>query len=281
MGSGSGKTRCIMNASEIAAALGGKRVGNHFVARCPAHDDHDPSLNIEDKNGKPLVICRAGCPQGRVIAALRDLGAWPSREPREPRGRFVCAYSYTDEAGKLLFQVVRKRNPKIFPQRRPDGKGGWIWSIDGVRKVLYRLPQLVEARTKQNGHPPRIFVVEGEKDADRLAAWGLTATTNPGGAGKWRAEYNAFLADFDIVILGDNDDPGRAHVARLAASLAPVAALIRIPSSACPIRARIYPPGSTPEAHNPTSKRSLRPRNRTSRARRRQNRPMTPTRSLS
>src|ERR1700719_4445515 len=104
-------------------------------------------------------------------------------------GREVAAaYPYRDAGGRLLYEVVR-RHPKSFACRRPDGAGGWVWNLDGSERVLYRLPELVAA--VRDGLT--VFVVEGEKDADALARLGLAATTNVGGAGKWRAEYAGAL----------------------------------------------------------------------------------------
>jgi putative DNA primase/helicase len=61
-----------MNAEAIARALGGRKTGSTWMARCPGHEDRDPSLSIDyAKNGKVLVCCHAGCDQRDVIAALR------------------------------------------------------------------------------------------------------------------------------------------------------------------------------------------------------------------
>ena len=79
--------------------------------------------------------------------------------------KIVASYDYTDEFGTLLFQVVRLA-PKTFRQRRPDGKGGWIWNLEGVTRVLYRLPDLMEALALER----RVFVVEGEKDVETPGA---------------------------------------------------------------------------------------------------------------
>ena len=94
----------------------------------------------------------------------------------------IDTYDYTDESGTVLSQVVRS-HPKAFSQRRPDGNGGWIPNLQGVRRVPYKLPELLES----DQHQP-VFVVEGEKDTDTLVALGLVATTNPMGAKKWRDE---------------------------------------------------------------------------------------------
>ena len=86
--------------------------------------------------------------------------------------------------------------------------------------VLYRLPEVVSA--------DQVFVVEGEKDSDRLGGLGLTVTTNVGGAGKWRTEYSDSLKNKDVVILPDNDEPGRKHAAQVARSLSGKAKSIKV-----------------------------------------------------
>ncbi len=135
---------------------------------------------------------------------MRDL--FPARETPLERD---LTYDYVDERGERLFQVVRfatRDGKKDFRQRRPDGSGGWIWKLDGVRRVLYHLPDLTGKEA--------IFVVEGEKDADRLRSIGLPATTNAGGAGKWRDEYSKSLKAAGVqrvAILADHDAPGEAH----------------------------------------------------------------------
>lgn len=139
-----------------------------------------------------------------------------------PRRRLAATYPYHDEQGTLLFEVVR-RDPKGFSQRRPDGHGGWQWSLNGTRRVLYRLPELLAANLSRS-----VYIVEGEKDANRLASAGLTATTNPGGAGKWRSEYAEHLRGRPVVILPDNDEPGRRHAEQVARSLRGVATSIKI-----------------------------------------------------
>jgi hypothetical protein len=66
-----------MTAAYIAKALGGRKSGSGWMARCPAHRDINPSLSLRDTNGKILVYCFAGCSQRDVISALRELGLWP------------------------------------------------------------------------------------------------------------------------------------------------------------------------------------------------------------
>jgi hypothetical protein len=130
---------------------------------------------------------------------------------------------YTDEFGALLYEVVRFE-PKDFRQRRPDGLGGWIWNLDDTRRVLYRLPELIELRALD--HP--IFIVEGEKDVENLRALNIPATTNAGGAGKWRDEYSECFSGADVVVIPDNDDAGRNHAVQVAHSLTGIAARVRV-----------------------------------------------------
>ncbi|MEW6771236.1 MAG: DUF927 domain-containing protein [Bacillota bacterium] len=197
-----------------------------YMAFCPCHPDGTKqgpghprrSLRITPKDDKVLLYCFAGCRYEDIIAAL-GLARERKQNHQEPE----AVYRYTDESGKLLFEVCRFPG-KRFVQRRPDGAGGWKWNLEGVRRVLYRLPEVLAAV-----HEDRtVFVVEGEKDADRLAAIGLTATTCPGGAGKWRREYSEALRGADVVILPDSDEPGRKHAEQVAKSLRGVAASVKV-----------------------------------------------------
>jgi 5S rRNA maturation endonuclease (ribonuclease M5) len=135
-------------------------------------------------------------------------------EDKDSGGEFVATYDYTDESGQLLFQVCRKA-PKAFVQRRPDGNGGWAWSTKGVRRVLYRLPKVLEA--VKAGTP--IYVVEGEKDVHAIEEAGGVATTCPGGAGRWRAEYAEALGDAEVIVVADADQTGREHANDIVRSL--------------------------------------------------------------
>jgi hypothetical protein len=143
----------------------------------------------------------------------------------------LATYDYVDEHGKLLFQKVRAypAYPKKFWLRRPDGNG-WIKGRGSARKVIYRLPEVLEAIA--TGYA--VAVVEGEKDADNLWRIGIPATCSPDGASepdkqpKWRAEYSEMLRGADIVIMGDNDAAGHAHIEATAAMSAGITARVRV-----------------------------------------------------
>jgi len=201
-----------------------KRKGlGQWVATCPAHDDKVPSLSIsEGKDGKTLLHCHAGCDKAAVLkaAGLKASDLFPYT--REEAARIVAVYPYTDETGKLLFEVCR-REPKSFFQRRPNGNGGWDYRLGDVRRVLYHLPALFNADRNAV-----VWIVEGEKDANTLAELSLVAITNCGGVGKWRAEYNTALKDRNVVILPDNDPQGNEHAKQILRSLQGIARSVRI-----------------------------------------------------
>lgn len=79
-----------MDAQHLALRLGGRQAGEGWVARCPAHDDHTPSLAIRaTDDGTLLVHCHAGCEQHQVIQALRDRALWPSPAGRRTARRAI------------------------------------------------------------------------------------------------------------------------------------------------------------------------------------------------
>ena len=117
-------------------------------------------------------------------------------QPADRPAREVARYPYLDETGALLFEVVRLE-PKTFRQRRPDGRGGFDWSVKGVRQVPYRLPELMKGLNDGK----TVFIAEGEKDVDRLCSLGVTATCNAGGAGKWKADFATLFRHANVVLL--------------------------------------------------------------------------------
>lgn len=211
-----------------------KKSGTGFMARCPAHEDRQASLSVAAGNTHPVVFhCQAGCSPEDVCHAIgldwadlckpreqqRDNGEWT------PAGPAVAVYDYRDEQGELLFQVLRTAS-KDFRQRRPDptAKSGWAWNLGETRRVLYKLPKILNAVEECR----IIYIVEGEKDVHTLETHGHVATCNPGGAGKWRPEYTEALRDAVVFIIADKDKPGQAHARAVRDALMPVAASVTI-----------------------------------------------------
>jgi len=214
---------------------------NQWKALCPAHDDKMPSLSISENEDKILLHCHAGCTAEQIVTALgmsmSDLfkceTEYVNPNPIQTRenshksrvclGDIVAEYNYTDLTGKLIYQVVRDED-KNFRQRQPKDSGGYIWNMTNIPRVLYNLPAIARAKKDE-----WIFVVEGEKDADALGDIGFTATTNPGGAGKWKhLSDDSPLHDKRIAIIPDCDNPGQKHALDVAKHLHGVAKEIRI-----------------------------------------------------
>lgn len=211
-------------APDVPTAVEWAKAGQASMVKCPAHDDGHASLSIgPGTDGQPVVFyCHAGCEPVDVIAGagmtfadvcepldpsrVRDNEVWT------PSGPASHVYDYTDEHGELLFQTLRTPLPgggKTFSQRHldPSKRGGWAYNLQDVRRVLYRLPEVLAGVSDGE----EVWVLEGEKDADRARADGKVATCPPMGAGKWRTEYGAALAGARVTIVADNDEPGRKH----------------------------------------------------------------------
>jgi hypothetical protein len=194
------------------------RVGEGYMASCPFHDDSIASLRIsEGEDGRVLVHCHAGCPTDEVLAlvgmSLKDL------MPGTPYP--VAHYDYKDAEGKLLYQVVRYQ-PKSFRMRQPnpEGTGGWVWKLPEVR-VLYRLPDILRRPDDY------VYLVEGEKDADRLSALGFLATTTVNGArNPWRSGYTEPLRGRKVVLVPDNDPSGYEYILKAGRALQFTASLV-------------------------------------------------------
>lgn len=207
----------------------GKTGPDQFEALCPAHDDQKPSLSVGlGRNGKPILRCHAGCEVPDILKAAgltwSDIcGHNGRRPPRSVKRTVAATYRYRNAQGELLFEVVRYA-PKDFRQRRPDGRGGWTWNVKGVERVLYRLPELLNAPLDAC-----VFIVEGEKDCDGLVAVGCVATTNPGGALKWKdLSDDSALHGRRVAIIPDRDEKGRGHAVEVAAALHGKAETIKI-----------------------------------------------------
>ncbi len=199
-----------------------KHQSGYWTARCPSHADKHPSLSVKDTGEAILLHCHAGCAFPDICTALdvdpKDLFASGKVEKQT----IDTVYSYTDVDGSLLFEVVRYW-PKDFRQRRPDGDS-YIWDLDGVDRVPYRLGDLVAANTEGRW----VFLVEGEKDADRLREEGKVATTIAGGAKAWRPDMARWFTGALIAILPDNDAPGTAFAHQAARDLVKVAEAVRV-----------------------------------------------------
>ena len=202
---------------------GVQSVPGGWQAICPAHDDNSPSLQItEREDGSIGVHCHAYCPTEAVMAALGCTMAhlFPGGSSM---GTPEAIYPYLDENRDLLFEAVRFPGKK-FRQRHYDEDGELVYNLEGVRRVLFRLPEVIAASHAN----ATIYVCEGEKDVLNLADRGYNATCNPMGAGKWRDEYCAFLLGANVVVIADKDEPGRHHAEQVRDSLRQANVLVSV-----------------------------------------------------
>ena len=133
---------------------------------------------------------------------------------KPPSGsHFVAAWVYLDADKRPHMRVSRMEDDegkKTYPTQYWKGDG-WVYGWpDEV--IPYRLPELLAAKD--------VFIAEGEKGADKVAALGLDATTSPGGAGKWPTEFADHFRHVErVTIFEDNDAAGRDHTKKILASL--------------------------------------------------------------
>jgi uncharacterized protein (DUF927 family)/5S rRNA maturation endonuclease (ribonuclease M5) len=198
------------------------------MAQCPAHDDAKNSLKIsEQADGKITLTCFAGCDVNGIVAAMGfavkelyppkeaipKIESQKNPEKKEKSRRVECEYLFADEHNSILFKKVRYRVE--FTDGTTDKtfnifhyQNGWKVGIgEKTRRVLYNLADVVAS--------DRIFICEGEKDADNLAQFGFTTTTNFEGAVTWRDEYNEFFENKIVVLVVDNDIAGIQRAEKL------------------------------------------------------------------
>jgi hypothetical protein len=195
---------------------------------CPFHDDHQPSMSVDEKNGSWLWYCHRCQEGGNIITYYTKKHNVSKKESVEKlAGIFglksvnekpvvVAEYPYFDEQGKELFKVVRFK-PKDFRVKH-EVNGQWLWDKKGIREVLYNLPQIIKAE--------EVWLVEGEKDADNVQKLGLVATTAPFGMGHWKSEFSETLKGKTVNVSMDRGAEEEAE--RRARDIARVAKKVRI-----------------------------------------------------
>lgn len=190
-------------------------------------DFHEARKAVYEMIGRPLPPYKGPAAPKPLTEYRQALTPW----------RTTATYTYEDESGQVLYRAVRKEKIAVG-DAKPEKKfsletpreGGWnsaAGNMEGIRRVPYRLPQLIEARNAGEC----IWLAEGEKASESLIKLRLPATCNPQGAGKWskyRHDLNPHFAGARVVILPDNDDVGRKHALSVADNLLSLASQVKI-----------------------------------------------------
>lgn len=218
-----------MHIDDFLSRLNVRRRGTKSnQCHCPAHRDDNASLSVSVGNtGNIIVKCHAGCSTEAVVYAmglkLSDLFQNENKKIYSGTQKKNTRHTYYDTDGNYQYDSVRIDIPgkkKTFCIMAGDKKG-----YNGVKPIIYNLHTIQKAIASSEF----IFIPEGEKHCDFLyKEWGLTATCNPNGAGKWKDEYSEYLTWANVVILPDNDAPGAEHAVKVAESLKNCTKTLRI-----------------------------------------------------
>lgn len=213
----------------LADAIDVAHRGGKIMIQCPVHGDETPSLSVGPGSDQPVTLhCHAGCETEDILRA-EGLDWSAVSNPKDtttaaesvwtPAGDASHVYTYVDEDGQPLFEVLRVPQPngkKTFRQRHWDAEEQkWAWNLQGVRRVIYRLPEIIRAIADGE----EVLIVEGEKDVETARLAGHVATTVPMGAGKWLDEFSPLFAHGAVALVADADDAGRKHMRQVADSL--------------------------------------------------------------
>jgi RecA-family ATPase len=225
----------MLSLQQLATALGGEVSGEQVLAAGPGHNPKDRSMCVKlgfddyivhSFAGDDWKLCRdyidekIGAPRWEPKKAVNDTIVRMSDRVRKPvakAGSAPATYIYKREDGTPYLRVVRPG----FYQSHWNGST-WEKDAPAGPKIPYRLPELLAAEHET------VLIVEGEKDADNVAALGFTVTTNSGGAGSWCSDLNQYFKDKDVFILPDHDEAGERHVRKVYENLKGLAREIKV-----------------------------------------------------
>jgi len=233
-----------------------REAADGFKARCPSHDDRNPSLSIrETLEGTVLIKCFAGCSPEKVVDSLglhmadlfpaRDESPWPGRQHQSSRPQprhFATAedaingygrgmpdrqWTYVDASGAEVGRTLRW-NTATGKDIRPVAKfaDGWRHAAMQEPRPLFNLLALLADQDST------LYIVEGEKCVDALTALGLLATTSAGGSQAARLTDWTPLAGRRIVIFSDNDEAGHKYAKQVSDILEALGATVVVVSLA-------------------------------------------------
>lgn len=211
-------------AQTVTRALGGDWHGTQGLAPMPGHTPKDRGLSIKDSDGGDDIILHSFSDDAFNQGGWRDFkdvlrhsAILPARAHAQAQSASTNTYEYADEAGAVLYRTKRIEmagKAKRFLAEHLKGDR-WLNGMGEVRRIPYLLPDIIAAPDAT------IYLVEGERKADKLASWGFVATSIAFGAKGW-AEKHSYAEHFrgrTVVILPDNDEPGREYADKVRTSV--------------------------------------------------------------
>lgn len=147
------KTYFDVSGATIVRALGGKWHGKSGKTYCPAHDDDNASLQVDEKDGKTLVWCGGGCSQDEVLAALIDLGLWHNGEHQEP-----ATHHESNGGAKPSPIIPVPHGAPAMSFKHPEwGKPAAVWAYHEIDGSLVGYVARFNTRNR-NGDPDKTFL---------------------------------------------------------------------------------------------------------------------------
>ena len=220
-------------AQDITKRFNGEWHGDYGAFPTPGHGPKDRGMTVKDDPGAPDGVLINSFNGGDPLAVkdqCREMGILPARSSDEFRRhpdawRVTGTYEYVGADGAVLYRTQRREKlgeRKKFVAEHLQG-GQWVFGIKGIPRVLYRLPDILAADPAEP-----VYLVEGERKADKLASWGFVATAIAFGANGWQKGYASALAGRQVIILPDNDDVGREFANKARRDLAGSGATVHV-----------------------------------------------------
>jgi putative DNA primase/helicase len=172
-----------------------------------------------DRQGNPLVrVGREDYGDGRTPKRWQE--HWVSSSELGVSS-ISCGDAARTELGESQNYELRTKNYEL---------GKWVKGLGDIQREdipIYKYKEIREAIAQGK----TIFIVEGEPCADALWKLGLPATTNIGGAGKWKSSDSKDLVGAKIVLCPDRDKPGIKHTEAIAQDFPDAQWLYAFPNS--------------------------------------------------
>lgn len=216
-----------------------KRYGDKAQCICPAHSDKQASLTITKGKKCTLFHCHSGCSIDDVLSAAGILkkdtfydteplkANWRAYIESREKCKIEATYDYVSSNGGYAFTKIRLEGKKLLYGILENKRFTYGLPRDTPRKSLKAIYGNIKALNKAITEGKPIFIPEGEKDVDTLTKQGYTAFTY-GGVNDWQADFAELVKGADVIILADNDSPGKAVADAILRDIQPVAKSAKI-----------------------------------------------------